>query len=108
MITQLLLAGLALGAGETDRPLDVVELVDGERVEGIVLFESPGARSFGASPLYVFAALVVAHVLGSTHMAGRVMEKLPSWLFAAIYGALWPVALAFMNGAVQPFIYFQF
>jgi len=72
------------------------------------LFDSPGARSFGMGPMYVFAGLVAAHVLGATHMAGRSMEKLPGWAFAAVYGALWPIALAFMNGAVQPFIYFQF
>ena len=79
-----------------------------EVCRSFVLFQSPGERSFGTGPVFVFAGLVVLHLLGSTHMAGRVMEKVPGWLFAAIYGALWPLALAFMNGAVQPFIYFQF
>ena len=40
MITQWILAGIALGGGETERPLDVVELVGGKQVEGIVLYES--------------------------------------------------------------------
>ena len=54
------------------------------------------------------AGLFAAHLLGSTHVVGRASEKIPGWLFAVVYGALWPLALAFMNGAVKPFIYFQF
>ena len=79
-----------------------------EVCRSFVLLESPGTESFGTGPLLVLAGLLVAHVIGSTHKVGRGMEQLPSWLFAAVYGALWPLALAFMNGAVQPFIYFQF
>ena len=79
-----------------------------EVCRSFVLFESPGERSFGAGPMFVLAGLCAAHMLGSTHVVGRASEKVPSWVFAAIYGASWPLALAFMNGAVKPFIYFQF
>jgi alginate O-acetyltransferase complex protein AlgI len=77
-------------------------------VRSFVAFDSPGATSWGWAPLVVFGALIVAHVIGSTHKVARWSERWPDWLYAIVYGATFACVLAFMNGAVQPFIYFQF
>jgi alginate O-acetyltransferase complex protein AlgI len=73
-----------------------------------LFLEDPGPRTFGVAPLLTFAALALVHVVGYTQAVGRAMNRLPAWGYAIAYGVLVPVALAFMNGAVQPFIYFQF
>jgi alginate O-acetyltransferase complex protein AlgI len=72
------------------------------------LLESSGPRTFGWAPIYTFAGLALVHLIGRAPGLGPAVERLPSWAFALLYGALVPVALSFMNGAVQPFIYFQF
>ena len=77
-------------------------------VRAFVLFESPGTRTYGWAPILTFAALALAHIVGRTHWVGRSLERLPDWAYALLYGALVPPVLSFMNGAVQPFIYFQF
>ena len=73
-----------------------------------VLFESPGTASFGLAPIYTFAGLALVHAVGSTRAVERLWSRLPDWGFAVAYGVAVPLVLAFMNGAVQPFIYFQF
>ena len=71
-------------------------------------WSSEGPRSFGWAPLYTFAGLAAVHAVARTGAVGRGIERLPNWAFALLLGAVVPLALSFMNGAVQPFIYFQF
>jgi alginate O-acetyltransferase complex protein AlgI len=77
-------------------------------LRSFALFESPGAKDFGWVPLGTFAALALAHAIGSTHAVGRTLERLPNWAYALFLGLAVPLALAFTNSAVKPFIYFQF
>jgi alginate O-acetyltransferase complex protein AlgI len=77
-------------------------------VRSFVLFQAEGARSFGVWPLVTFAALALVHALAARRWVERVTEPLPDWGYALLLGALVPLALAFTNAAVKPFIYFQF
>ena len=77
-------------------------------VRSFVGFASPGELSWGWTPLATFAALAGAHALGATHAAGRWLERRSEAAYAMCYGASFAVAFAFSNGAVKPFIYFQF
>jgi alginate O-acetyltransferase complex protein AlgI len=77
-------------------------------VRSFVLFQAEGARSFGVWPLVTFAALALVHALAARRWIERVTEPLPDWGYALLLGALVPLALAFTNAAVKPFIYFQF
>jgi alginate O-acetyltransferase complex protein AlgI len=77
-------------------------------LRSFVAFANPGASSWGWAPIATLALLAVAHVVGSTHSVARALEKLPAWGYSVAYGIAVPLAIAFMNGAVQPFIYFQF
>lgn len=77
-------------------------------VRAWTLLDSPGELSWGWKPLAVFGVLVLAHALGWTHKVARAAERWPQSAYAIAYGAAFALVLAFMNGAVQPFIYFQF
>jgi alginate O-acetyltransferase complex protein AlgI len=77
-------------------------------VRSFVTFDSPGALSWGWKPFATLGVLALAHLIGSTHAVERWSERLPAWLYAITYGAAFAIVFAFMNGAVQPFIYFQF
>jgi alginate O-acetyltransferase complex protein AlgI len=77
-------------------------------VRSYVLFESPGVKSWGWLPIATLAGLAVAHAVGSRHVVARWSERLPDWGYAVALGCVVPVAFAFMNGVVKPFIYFQF
>jgi alginate O-acetyltransferase complex protein AlgI len=77
-------------------------------VRSFVLFQAEGARSFGVWPLVTYAALALVHALAARRWIERVTEPLPDWGYALLLGALVPLALAFTNAAVKPFIYFQF
>jgi len=77
-------------------------------VRSFVLLQSPGQLSWGWTPIATLAALAVAHAIASTKLLEHASERLPSWSYSVAYGVAAPLALAFMNGAVQPFIYFQF
>ena len=67
-----------------------------------------GSQTFGAGPVYFFGGLLVLHVILRMGLLRPAIERAPELAFAIGYGAAVPVVLAFMNGAVQPFIYFQF
>ncbi len=69
---------------------------------------APGPRTPGWPALAIVAGLAVAHVLASRRVLARAVERAPDWAFATACGAAFPVLFAAMNGAVQPFIYFQF
>jgi alginate O-acetyltransferase complex protein AlgI len=73
-----------------------------------VLFDSSGPRTFGWAPIWTFLGLAAVHAVSYLRLVQLAVDRLPAWAFALLYGALIPPALAFMNGAVQPFIYFQF
>jgi len=77
-------------------------------VQSFVALRSPGVESWGLVPLATFALLAGAHALGSTHAVARWTERLALPAYATLYGVAFACAFAFMNGAVQPFIYFQF
>lgn len=77
-------------------------------LRSFALFASPGAKDFGWVPLATFATLAGAHMLGATHAVGRALDKLPDWAYALFLGLAVPLALAFTNSAVKPFIYLQF
>ena len=77
-------------------------------VRSFVGFASPGELSWGWAPLATFAALAATHALGATHAVGRWLERRSESVYAVCYGAAFALAFAFSNGAVKPFIYFQF
>jgi hypothetical protein len=77
-------------------------------LRAFVLCDGAGTRDWGLAPLATFAVLALAHAIGSTHRVTRWAERIPAPAYALLYGIAAPLALAFMNGAVQPFIYFQF
>jgi len=77
-------------------------------VRSFVLFDSPGMRSTGWVPLATFTALALLHWTCSKRWLERESERLPAWGYAIALGTLVPLALAFTNAAVRPFIYFQF
>jgi alginate O-acetyltransferase complex protein AlgI len=79
-----------------------------EVARSFVLFEDQGPRTFGWAPLWTFGGLALVHAVSRSRQVGRAVALLPDWAFALLYGALVPPVLSFMNGAVQPFIYFQF
>ena len=73
-----------------------------------IFLESAGSRTFGWAPILTFLGLAAVHAVGRTGAVGRALDRLPEWAYALGLGVLVPVALAFMNSAVRPFIYFQF
>ncbi|MCC7011700.1 MAG: MBOAT family protein [Planctomycetes bacterium] len=77
-------------------------------VRAFVLFESPGTTNSGWAPLATFALLAAIHAACARRSLEAWSARVPSWSFALGFGVLVPLAFAFMNGAVQPFIYFQF
>jgi alginate O-acetyltransferase complex protein AlgI len=77
-------------------------------VRSFVGFASPGELSWGWAPLATFAVLAATHALGATHAVGRWLERRSESVYAVCYGAAFALAFAFSNGAVKPFIYFQF
>jgi alginate O-acetyltransferase complex protein AlgI len=77
-------------------------------VRSFVALQSPGQLAWGWMPIATLAALAVVHAMAATKLLERLSERLPAWGYAIAYGVAAPLALAFMNGAVQPFIYFQF
>jgi alginate O-acetyltransferase complex protein AlgI len=77
-------------------------------VRSFVLFDSPGTRSTGWIPLATFAGLALVHGACSKRWLERTSERMPPWGYATALGILVPLALAFTNAAVKPFIYFQF
>jgi alginate O-acetyltransferase complex protein AlgI len=77
-------------------------------VRAFVAFESAGELSWGLTPFVTFAVLAAAHALGATRAVGEWLERRAWPSYAIFYGAAFALAFAFMNGAVQPFIYFQF
>jgi alginate O-acetyltransferase complex protein AlgI len=77
-------------------------------VRSFVGLASPGELSWGWAPLATFAALAATHALGATHAVGRWLERRSESVYAVCYGAAFALAFAFSNGAVKPFIYFQF
>ena len=77
-------------------------------VRSFVLLDSPGTRSTGWVPLATFGCLALLHWACSKRWLERESERIPQWSYAVALGILVPLALAFTNAAVKPFIYFQF
>jgi alginate O-acetyltransferase complex protein AlgI len=67
-----------------------------------------GERGFGATPLLVFAGAGALHWAWSRTDFEPLWRRAPDWGFAAACGILLPLLWFFQNGAVQPFMYFQF
>lgn len=61
-----------------------------------------------AGPFALFALLTLLHFIAYKKFLRPLIENCPSLTFAIGYGLAFPLALSLMNGAVQPFIYFQF
>ena len=59
-------------------------------------------------PFVIFLALAALHFLAWRRVLRPWLESAPAWSFSVAYGVAFPVVLTLMNGAVQPFIYFQF
>lgn len=59
-------------------------------------------------PFILFALLALLHLIAYKKVLRPLIENSSSLTFAIGYGMAFPVALSLMNGAVQPFIYFQF
>ena len=75
-----------------------------------VLLHSPGNYSL-LPPLIafgVFAGLAALHALASRRVFLERFERLPDPAFAAVYGMISALALAFYPRGAEPFIYFQF
>ncbi len=69
---------------------------------------SYGPRSPGLWPLAVFVGLALIHILAARRTLSPAWERMPTWAFALLYGALLPPCLGLLPNAVQPFVYFQF
>lgn len=67
-----------------------------------------GERWHGPGPLVVFAAAGLIHSYWSRKPLENLLRRPPDWAFAAACGALIPILWSLQNGAVQPFLYFQF
>ncbi len=61
-----------------------------------------------AGPLALFAGLALLHFVAWKKLLRPLAEHSPAWAFSIGYGIAFPILLSLMNGAVQPFIYFQF
>ena len=59
-------------------------------------------------PIAVILTLALLHAFSGRRVLAPYIERAPAWVFSAGYGVAFPVMLSLMNGAVQPFIYFQF
>ena len=69
---------------------------------------APGTKQLSAGYLIGFAALAVAHCLAMRFPPPKLAERMPPYLFSALYAVAWAGALLFVRNEARPFIYFQF
>jgi alginate O-acetyltransferase complex protein AlgI len=77
-------------------------------LKSLCLFQNNGDRSFSIGCLWLFLGLAVLHFANSRHWLSSWWRRLPAWLFAALLGAGFGLALFFVPSVYKPFIYFQF
>lgn len=78
------------------------------QVLGVLFTGAGGERAFGPAPLYVFLGAGLLHWAWSKTDFELLWRRAPDWGFAAGCGVVLPLLWLLQNGAVQPFIYFQF
>ncbi len=61
-----------------------------------------------AGPFALFLGLAALHFVAYKKLLRPITVQAPAWAFSIGYGIAFPILLSLMNGAVQPFIYFQF
>ena len=84
------------------------DLTNLQQVLGALFVPGQGTAWHGLGPLAVFAAAGFAHLFWSRYPLEKMLQRPPDWAFAAACGVLIPVLWSLQNGAVQPFLYFQF
>jgi alginate O-acetyltransferase complex protein AlgI len=82
--------------------------VSGQVLKAICLFDAPGKRSFTIDCLWVLLGLTIIHYANYRRWLGGWWQRIPYWLFAALIGIGFAVALVFVPARYKPFIYFQF
>jgi alginate O-acetyltransferase complex protein AlgI len=75
--------------------------------KAFVFFDSSGAREVPGS-LWWFVVLSVVHVLAYVRQRLEILERMPDWAFAILYGFAFSAVIAFLPARYTPFIYFQF
>lgn len=68
----------------------------------------PAGDHVVAGPFVILVAVAALHFAAWKKLLRPWLESAPAWAFSMVYGVAFPVTLSLMNGAVQPFIYFQF
>ncbi len=79
-----------------------------EVLEAICLFQGGGSRSFTLWCLWLFLALAALHFANSRRWLSTWWQRIPDWLFSALLGAGFALALFFVPTKYKAFIYFQF
>lgn len=78
------------------------------QVLGALFVPGEGSSWHGTGPLLVFFGAASLHLLWSRVRIEELLQRPPDWVFAAACGAAIPALWSLQNGAVQPFMYFQF
>ena len=84
------------------------DLVNLGQALGALLPGGAGGRAPGPGPLVLFAFLALLHWTWSRTSLEELWRRAPDWGFSAACGVVLPLLWTLQNGAVQPFLYFQF
>ena len=77
--------------------------------QSLVLFKDHSANRVCSSAIaLVLGALALVHGLNARGVLGNWWRRIPDWLFYALLGAGWGIAVTLKSVAYTPFIYFQF
>ncbi len=79
-----------------------------ETLRAICLFQTSGTRTFTYHCLWVFAVIALVHYANYRGWLSTWWRRIPYWLFAALLGIGYAIALVFIPTQFKPFIYFQF
>jgi alginate O-acetyltransferase complex protein AlgI len=82
--------------------------ISGQVLRAICLFDAPGKRSFTIWCLWLLLALAGIHYANYRRWLSGWWQRIPFWLFAALIGIGFSLALVFVPARYKPFIYFQF
>lgn len=77
-------------------------------LDSLITFDSHGKQSFSIHCATLFAGLAVIHWLCSRKVFAVWWRRIPDYVFAALLGAGFALALYFMPVEYKAFIYFQF
>jgi alginate O-acetyltransferase complex protein AlgI len=75
---------------------------------GLFGMGAPGTQSVDPIWWALLGLFAVVHVFMSRHWLERAIERMPSTVYAVLYGAAWALAFPWAAVDYKPFIYFQF